>query len=179
MYFCRRVVSEYDGEYSPEYHRDLLLVSKAVYNEAAPREKACGIILTLDATARWPLPTKIRDAVEEVQIGMVDDTIDSSELDFNSNDFPVLKTVRDSSNFLGPEISHICLTATVDDAFNGRMDHIFIKYVQNARRRYQDLGLFDWDKLPVSVRFVLHLRVSFPSQKKDSKGKMIVSSASS
>ena len=68
MYFSRRIVSESGGivsesggDYTPDYHRDLLLTSKAVYDEASPREKACGIILSLDVVPKWLPPPRIRD----------------------------------------------------------------------------------------------------------------------
>ena len=175
MYFSHRVVVESKGDYHPRYPRELLCTSKAVYNEAAPREKTCGVILLLDGVPMWLPPPRIRDAVHEVDFKNVEAVLGPSGMSFIWNDFPVLKVVRDGSWFIMIAMSDVRSNATVDDAFKGRVDDSVISDIQESKSYYQEERGFDWDELPASVQLVLHYEVYFDSLDSDSKRRTIVS----
>ncbi len=165
-------MSGFNSSYDIGYERKLLYLSEAIYEEASQWEKEPGIVLELDYYDCWLIPTKIRHIVEEVNVTNVNSTSTGTEMLFMSEDFPVLRVIRDNCDSLTTAIQRICPNGTIDDVFKRNHDSAIISYVQRMKAHCSHERMFDWDKLPSSVHFVLSFTIEFdaPSDQGEAKG---------
>ena len=141
---------EHEASWEPQYDRNLLLVSKQVYEEARAAEKSVEIMLTLDYYDD-ALPQTLKNRTTHIHVDNCSwNHVDNKQWKgFPADDYPVLRKVSLSGICFNP-CSLQALHGSVDDLMKGRLDK---RIAQHARHDWEEFneGMLVQDMFLVST----------------------------
>ena len=159
------------------YDRDLLTVSKQVYDEAKSSEMSVGIKLELD-DHNDVVPYALRSLTTHVYVDCCSwaTTVSKDWAGFPTRDYPALRELSLNGGYVKACPLRV-LNGSVDDLMKARLDNKIIRYVQ-AEWDLADgqMPIQDSSKVPTGLDIILFtsIEIEWPTMQ-NSKGRSIVS----